>query len=212
MNQPSTDPLKPGLAGDELARLLGERFGLERDARVRGTACMICPADRLREVALHLRDDGGLRFAMLIDVAGIDYLAYPQHRGPRFAVVYLFKSLVHRHRVALKVLLEEDAANVPSLQDLFRSADWAEREVWDQYGIVFTGHTNLKRLLNHHEFVGHPLRKDYPCQKRQKLSLNDPMIDQLEARLKERGYSVLDRGESHVGMPLTFTRPAGRRP
>ena len=59
----------------------------------------------------------------------------------------------------------------------FPIADWLERETWDQYGIVFTGHPNLKRLLNHHEFVGHPLRKDYPVQKRQHLSINDPMLD-----------------------------------
>jgi NADH-quinone oxidoreductase subunit C len=86
---------------------------------------------------------------------------------------------------------------------MYKSADFAERETWDQYGIVFAGHPNLKRLLNHHEFVGHPLRKDYPCQKRQKLSINDPMIDQLEARLRSMGYTILDRGEAYNGQPIS---------
>jgi NADH-quinone oxidoreductase subunit C len=118
-------------------------------------------------------------------------------------VLYPLKSLAFRHRVTLKVMVDEDACVVPSLHELYKSADWAERETWDQYGIVFAGHPNLKRLLNHHEFVGHPLRKDYPCQKRQKLSTNDPMVDQLDARLREQGYTILEKGEPHAGAPIT---------
>ncbi|HEX3132603.1 MAG TPA: NADH-quinone oxidoreductase subunit C, partial [Planctomycetota bacterium] len=121
----------------------------------------------------------------------------------RYAVLYPMKSLIFRHRVTIKVTVDEDACVVPSIHELFKSANWAEREAWDQYGIVFAGHPNLKRLLNHHEFAGHPLRKDYPCQKRQKLSTNDPMIDQLEARLRAQGYTILDRGEAHPGAPIT---------
>ena len=79
---------------------------------------------------------------------------------------------------------------LPSVHDLFPIADWQERETWDQYGITFEGHPNLKRLLNHHEFEGHPLRKDYPVQRRQHLSQNDPMHDQLEKALIKNGYSV----------------------
>lgn len=196
--------MKPGLSSDELGRLLEGRFGLKRDPRTLQDLCLLCPSAQLREVVSFLRDDVSLRFATVLDIIGVDYLAFPDHRGPRFAVVYLFKSVEFRQRVALKVEIEEDLASVPSITDLYLSANWAEREVWDQYGITFIGHPNpSKRLLNHHEFIGHPLRKDYPCQKRQKLSINDPMIDQLEERLKERGYTVIDPGNTNESKPIT---------
>ena len=197
-------PILPGLTNDQLASHLADRFGLQRDAQDAWDLTLLCPAGQLREVVKYLRDTENLAFTMLLDVVGIDYLAYPDHRGARYAVKYVLKSMAFRHRLSLKVRIEEDNAVVPSIHDLYRIADWMERETWDQYGIVFSGHPNLKRLLNHHEFVGHPLRKDYPCQKRQKLSVNDPMIDQLEARLRERGYTIVDRGESHPGQPITM--------
>ena len=196
-------PMQKGLSNDELAKLLGDKFGLARDPTDKWDLTLVCPAEKLREVVRFLRDEAILQFAMLLDVIGVDYLAYPGHRGERYAVLYPLKSLAFRHRVTLKVMVDEDACVVPSLHEFFKSADWAERETWDQYGIVFAGHPNLKRLLNHHEFVGHPLRKDYPCQKRQKLSTNDPMVDQLEARLREQGYTILEHGEPHAGRPIT---------
>lgn len=213
MSATANEPMKPGLPAADLERVLSERFALVRDPRaLQGLTC-ICPAARLREVVRVLRDDAALRFTTLLDVVGLDYLAYPDHRGSRFAVVYPLKSLIFRHRVTLKVEVDEDALAVPSLHDLYRSADWAEREVWDQYGIVFTGHPNPgKRLLTHHEFQGHALRKDYPCQKRQKLSINDTMVDQLEARLKSRGFTVVERDMSHMGMPMTRRPGAGGQP
>jgi NADH-quinone oxidoreductase subunit C len=199
------EPLKPGLAAAELEAVMQQRFALARDAKHRWNLAFVLPSTergRLRDIIRALRDDATLRFDCLLDVTAIDYLSYPNHRGPRFAIVYVLKSMVFRHRLHLKVEVEEDDAAVPSIHDLYRIADWAEREAWDQVGVVFTGHPNLKRLLNHHEFIGHPLRKDYPCQKRQKLSINDPMVDQLEARLREFGYSVLDSGEVHLGEPI----------
>jgi NADH/F420H2 dehydrogenase subunit C len=196
-------PIQPGLTNEQLATLLGERFGLTRDASDRWDLTLVCKAEQLREVVKYLRDEPTLSFAMLLDVVGVDFLAYPGHRSERFAVLYPMKSLAFRHRLVLKVMVDEEACVVPSLSEFYKSADWAEREVWDQYGIVFAGHPNLKRLLNHHEFVGHPLRKDYPCQKRQKLSMNDPMIDQLEARLRSLGYTILERGETSVGQAIT---------
>jgi NADH-quinone oxidoreductase subunit C len=202
-------PIQAGLGAVQLAEHLKDRFGLARDPRDAHGLTMAVEAGALREVLTYLRDTENLKFAMLLDVVGIDYLAFPDHRAPRFAVVYLLKSLEFRHRLSLKVWVEEEHPEVPSVHDLFRAADWAERETWDQYGIVFAGHPTLKRLLNHHEFVGHPLRKDYPCQKRQKLSVNDAMIDQLEARLAARGYKVLEHGEVHPGAGITAPAPAG---
>ena len=196
-------PMLAGQSVEQLVAVMKERFGLEPDATDRWDLTLLCRPEKLRDVIRFLRDESTLQFSMLLDVVGVDFLAYPGYRGERFAVLYLLKSMAFRHRVTIKVMVEEEACAVPSIHDLFKSADWAERETWDQYGIVFTGHPNLKRLLNHHEFLGHPLRKDYPCQKRQKLSTNDPMIDQLEARLRAQGYTILDRGEPHTGELIT---------
>ena len=87
----------------------------------------------------------------------------------RFEVIYHFYSLSKNHRIRLKVPLDEKSPEVDSLTTLWAAADWFEREVWDMFGIVFKNHPNLKRILMYKEFVGHPLRKDYPVNKRQPL-------------------------------------------
>ncbi len=187
--------LSARLDAEALLAAVNARFpNVVRDPADRWDLTVQCPAADLRDLVQFLRDDRRLAMNMLLDVAGVDYLSYPGHRAERFAVIYLFKSLQFNHRIRVKVLIDEDEPQVPSIHDLYKSADWAERETWDQVGIVFTGHPNLKRLLNHHEFVGHPLRKDYPVQKRQKLSVNDPMLDQLVLRLRQNGFTVLDDG------------------
>jgi NADH/F420H2 dehydrogenase subunit C len=197
-------PLEAGVPAEGILAQLAERFAAVRDGRDRWGLTVTVARERLRDCLQWLRDEPSLRCDTLLDVAGVDYLAFPGHRGARFAVVYLLKSTRFRHRLAVKAEVDEDDCALPSVHDLWKIADWAERETWDQYGIVFRGHPNLKRLLNHHEFTGHPLRKDYPCQKRQKLSVNDPMVDQLEARLRLRGYEVVERGEVTPGEPMTF--------
>lgn len=197
-----SDAIKPGLAADALLALLAPLGGVKDEADRWGLTVRV-PRERLVEALTLLRDDATARMDQLLDVAGIDYLSYPDWSGPRFAVSYPLKSTVFRHRITIKVQVEEEAPAVPSVHTLYASANWAERECWDQYGIVFTGHPNLKRLLNHHEFIGHPLRKDYPCQKRQKLSLNDPMVDQLADKLTSLGYQVLETPAATAGLPLT---------
>ncbi|MCL2206913.1 MAG: NADH-quinone oxidoreductase subunit C [Fibromonadales bacterium] len=127
---------------------------------------------------------------VLIDIVGVDYLGMANHIGKRFGVIYQFKNIKTMKRRSFKVLVDE-GEKVPTLSRVCPIADWLEREVWDQFGIVFDGHPNLKRLLNHAEFEGHPLRKDYPAQKRQWLSENDLMQDQLEKRLETLGYKVI---------------------
>jgi NADH-quinone oxidoreductase subunit C len=87
----------------------------------------------------------------------------------RFVVVYHLFSLSRKHRLRLEVPVEEADAEVDSVSALWAAADWLEREVWDMFGIRFRGHQNLKRILMYDEFVGHPLRKDYPVNKRQPL-------------------------------------------
>lgn len=140
------------------------------------------------EVVKTLRDSKDLAFNMLIDLVSVDYSIYPERTGDRFGVAYILKSLTHGHRLQLKVTAPEDDSVVPSISGLYKNADWLEREAFDQMGIRFSGHPNLKRILNHHEFVGHPLRKDYPITRRQWLSANESLMDEMDLRLKEKGY------------------------
>ena len=134
-----------------------------------------------------LRDTPGMEFGMLVDLVAIDYSTYARWKGPRFGLVYLLKSLTQGHRLQLKAYLKEENPVVPTATGFWANANHLEREAFDQMGIRFTGHPNLKRILNHHEFVGHPLRKDYPITRRQWLSANQSLMDEMEARLQERG-------------------------
>jgi len=146
--------------------------------------CWIVEREKLVDVVKSLDYD------VLIDIVGVDYLGMENHKGKRFAVIYCFKNTKNMARVRIKVQVEEQE-KIPTLSDIYPIANWQEREVWDQFGIVFDEHPNLKRLLNHVDFEGHPLRKDYPAKKRQWLSENDQMQDQLEKRLETLGYRVL---------------------
>jgi NADH/F420H2 dehydrogenase subunit C len=172
---------------------LQSRFEATMDPRDRWGLTAVVPARHLREAVQFLRDDPSCLLDLMLDITAIDYLGYPGHDGARFGVVYNIRSQrFGSNRLRLKVWVEEEDPVVPSVHDLYRIADWQERETWDQYGIVFEGHPDLRRLLNHVEFVGHPLRKDYPVRKRQWLSTNDPMILPLEARLEAKGFQVLE--------------------
>lgn len=174
-------------------QILSERFGATLDPRDQWGLTVVVEPDQLRACMQFLRDNPAFLCDMMLEITAVDYLGYPGHDQARFAVVYLLKSMRSAsRRIRVKVWVEEESPKVPSVHDLWKIANWQERETWDQYGIVFDGHPNLKRLLNHVEFVGHPLRKDYPVKKRQWLSTNDPMIDQLEARLLRNGYEILE--------------------
>ena len=102
----------------------------------------------------------------LMDLTAVDYM---DRKPQRFEVVYHLYSSKHNHRVRLKIPVDEDDCLVDTLDRLYKSANWFEREVWDLYGIKFKGHPNMKRILLYEEFKGHPLRKDYPINKRQPL-------------------------------------------
>jgi NADH-quinone oxidoreductase subunit C len=114
----------------------------------------------LRPAVVALRDADGLRFDMLSDITAIDYLF--EERLPRFDVVYHLYSLPYSHRVRLKVPVEEEDAEVDSLCGLWSGANFMEREVYDMFGIRFRGHPDLRRILMPEDWVGHPLRKDFP--------------------------------------------------
>jgi NADH-quinone oxidoreductase subunit C len=113
-----------------------------------------------------LRDDPELSFNLLSDLTVVDYLG----RVPRFEVVYHLNSLKHGHRLRVKVGAPEEEPWVHSLVDVWKAANWLEREAWDMFGVRFVGHPDPRRILMYEEFVGHPLRKDYPHTKRQPLT------------------------------------------
>jgi len=116
------------------------------------------------------RDDADLGFDVLMDLTAVDYQKYPgREDGPRFEVVYHLYSLRWNHRIRVKVRVDEDDAVVPTAVPLWPIANWFEREVWDMFGVRFEGHPDPRRLLMYEEFVGHPLRKDYPINRRQPL-------------------------------------------
>ena len=154
-----------------LARLrerLGDRVLETHDHRGDHTAVVAVGA--LVEALAFCRDDAALRFDVLMDLTAVDYLRFPgREDGPRYDVVYHLYSVTHNHRVRLKVPVEQDDPQVPTASDLWPIANWLEREVWDMFGIRFAGHPDLRRLLLYEEFVGHPLRKDYPIERRQPL-------------------------------------------
>jgi len=184
------------MTAEEIFSCLEEKFGAKRETLDKWSVTAVLSATYLRNVVEFLRDGDAAKFEMLVDIAGIDYLTYPNHEGPRFAVAYALKSISNPGlRIRLKVLVGEDNLKVPTISDLYANANWYEREVYDQFGIVFEGHPDLRRLLNHVEFVGHPLRKDYPAQKRQWLSTNDYLLPALEKRLEVLGYRVVQRSK-----------------
>ncbi len=134
----------------------------------------VVDAADLVEVCRFLRDDPQLRFEMLNNISGVDYLEPDPKKvakagfEPHVEVVYHFQSLTHKHRFVVKVMLPRwkndqkgQLPEVPSLTSLWKSADWHEREVYDLTGVWFTDHPDLRRILLSEDWEGHPLRKDY---------------------------------------------------
>ena len=133
----------------------------------RGDLVAVVNKDIIREVMKFLKTDPKLDFNILMDLSAVDYLW--QERVPRFDVVYHVYSLARNYRLRVKASVDEKNPVIDSIVSLWPIADWFEREVWDMFGIKFKGHPHLKRIMMYEEFVGHPLRKDYPYNKRQPL-------------------------------------------
>ena len=121
-------------------------------------------AEDAEEVFKTLKSDPDFDFSMLVDLTAVDWL---DKREPRFDVVYQLMSMKHLHRLGIKIQVTEEKPEAESVVPLWASADFMEREVWDMYGIVFNNHGDLRRILMYDEFVGHPLRKDYPITAKQ---------------------------------------------
>ena len=150
---------------ERLSSLFGESCRLERSG---GELRLRCDVSDLLYVLKTLRDDPVLQFKQLSDLTAVDY----PERAQRFDVVYQMLSLALNARIRVLTSVE-DGDIVPSAIDLFASANWAEREVWDMFGIFFSGHPDLRRLLTDYGFEGHPLRKDFPLTGYVEVRYND---------------------------------------
>ncbi|ACC71186.1 NADH-quinone oxidoreductase subunit C [Paraburkholderia phymatum] len=130
-----------------------------------GELTIVVKADDFLEVATRLRDDAKLHFEQLIDLCGIDYQTYGEgaYDGPRFAAVLHLLSITNNWRLRVRVFApDDDVPLIPSVVEIWNSANWYEREAFDLYGIVFEGHPDLRRILTDYGFIGHPFRKDFP--------------------------------------------------
>jgi NADH-quinone oxidoreductase subunit C len=149
-----------------LARLVEGLPHAVRDTHARlGDATAIVDPGAVVEVLTFLRDTAGLDFEMLVDLTCVDYLG----RDLRFELVYHLYSVQRNHRVRVKARVPEQPALIDSVSAVYPSANWMEREVFDLYGVRFRNHPDLRRILLYDEFDGHPLRKDYPKERRQPL-------------------------------------------
>jgi len=152
----------------------------------RGDQTVIVKPEAIIPVLTFLKDDPSLDFTFLMDLTVVDYLTYPEPRAARYEVVYHLYSLRFGHRVRIKIPVKP-GDTVPTASSLWESANWAEREAWEFFGIVFEGHPNLKRLLTHKDFHGFPLRKDFPLKRRQPLEETDTLVDEMDERLRFKG-------------------------
>ena len=148
---------------DNLSRLLKDKL-VSLENRL-GELTLVIPAADMLEVLIRLRDDAGLCFEQLIDLCGMDYSAYGDGawEGKRFAAVYHLLSITHNTRLRIRIFAEDDGQPIlDSVADIWSCANWYEREAFDLFGIIFTGHPDLRRLLTDYGFVGNPFRKDFP--------------------------------------------------
>lgn len=151
------------MTGTEDLIALGEHISSAQSQAVQradvkhGELTLYCARDQIDDVLRFLVSDAECRFETLIDLAGVDY----PERAERFEVVYHLLSMRLNQRIRVKIKTSEDAP-VPSIVSVFPCADWYEREAFDMYGIAFSGHPDLRRILTDYGFEGHPMRKDFP--------------------------------------------------
>ncbi|MCO4844701.1 MAG: NADH-quinone oxidoreductase subunit D [Sulfurovum sp.] len=159
-------------------------------------------SDTLIETITNAKEELG--FTLLLDITAIDNLNKSHTTSSRFELIYILRHCEFKDTVTYKVSVLDEKIGVPTLSSLFSSAEWAEREIYDQYGIHFQDHKMLKRLLNHNEFVGHPLRKDYEITKGQYCTTSQDLMDEMRPLLNERNLDmsrddlmVVNLGPSH---------------
>jgi NADH-quinone oxidoreductase subunit C len=147
-----------------------------------------------------LRNDANCLFEMLIDITGVDY----PERDERFEIVYNLLSLKQNQRIRVKVTTDEDTP-VPSVSDVYPAAGWFERECWDMYGVFFTDHPDLRRMLTDYGFDGHPLRKDFPLTGYVEVRYDDEqrrvVYEPVKLRQDFRSFDFLSPWEGMTPLP-----------
>jgi NADH-quinone oxidoreductase subunit C len=171
---PPADKALPGFITSLQAQTPG---GVTKISFYLGDWTIIVPVAKLIEVARHLRDSADARFDYLSDLTATDW---PPRKEGRFDVVYMLYSTVHRHRVRMKVVVAEDQP-IASATAVWPAANWLEREVYDMFGVNFTGHPDRRRILMPEDWQGYPQRKDYPLEGPGELLMENP-IDWLKLR------------------------------
>ncbi|QSZ41402.1 NADH-quinone oxidoreductase subunit D [Sulfurimonas aquatica] len=158
--------------------------------------------NELLEVITNAKEKLG--FTLLLDITAVDNLHKTHPSQSRFELIYILRHSAFKETLMYRVHVVDEKQGVETLSSLFSSANWAEREVYDQYGINFINHPNLKRLLNHHQFVGHPMRKDYEITKGQYCSSSEDLMDEMKPLLDSRGLDmkkdelmIVNLGPSH---------------
>jgi NADH-quinone oxidoreductase subunit C len=168
---------------DELApivEVIQARFATQVQ-EFRDEVSLIVSPNHIVEVCQTLRDEFG--FDMLSDETAVDY--WPEE-NPRFHVVYQLYSIAHNLRLCLRVPVPGISPSVPTIEGVYPNANWHEREIWDMFGIRFAGHSDLRRILMPQDWVGHPLRKDYPLGYEEvQFSFNYDEIDRRKPYAKE---------------------------
>jgi NADH-quinone oxidoreductase subunit C len=207
-----------------LVDLLREKFpeAITSSMSSKGDEIVVVPRERVVELITWLRNDEP-QMKLLRDIVCIDLLTYKTEMTgggaissnevpaynlqkkpagePRYTVNYNLYSITRKHSLRVKVELRSDDLKIPSIVSLYRTADWWERYTFDMFGVTFEGHPNLQRLLMYPEFVGHPLRKDYPVRKRQ------PLVPELDFPDLVRGPGP---GPGGAGVPMSQTH-VGRK-
>jgi NADH-quinone oxidoreductase subunit C len=155
---------------------LVERFGeaVLSTSNHRGDEVAVIAREKILDVLRFLKEDPELVFDMARDLTVIDWLG--SDKPARFEVVYILYSTVKKHAVRIKSPVPEEDPTIDSCVALWPGLNWFEREAWDMYGVRFKGHPDLRRLFMWESFVGHPLRKDYPKEKRQPLARREGMV------------------------------------
>lgn len=155
--------IRPEATQEAVQRVVGDK--VKRLTTALGEVELVVSAADLLAVAQLLRDAPGCQFEQLLDLCGVDYSDYKAgaYEGPRFAVVMHLLSVSLNQRLRLKVFApQDDMPSMASVNEIWNSANWFEREAFDLFGIVFEGHNDLRRILTDYGFIGHPFRKDFP--------------------------------------------------
>ena len=181
-------------SGERLLGLIdGKAQGLFTSKEISlGDAVLFVDSAKIKELLLLLRNDPDLQFNSLVSLTAVDWL---DSKAERFEVVYNLLSLTTLNRLRLRVPLSEDKAEIATASDIWKSANWLEREVYDMFGIKFIGHPELKRILMYEEFKGHPLRGKqprvplrYPEVENTARNMNRPDLIQIRKRAATKDF------------------------